>query len=411
MTAKIPEDYAKRGDVLFHANGVAKGEEFLTWATHRSLSDAFNAWQRIEPDSSGQVRDAVLKAAPDPHDLMVACDLFVRYGTEIAGALLFAGLPELYAAATGGPAVLASTDELVLLVGRRIAGTAQFLVDVFTPPATIAVTDGAHARGSELLHDALWGRRDDGTMGRAASAVAGLRVMHQTIRTREPAGSRGPTSPEAVINQRDLVATLLVFTIGTFEALGSFGMAWTADEQEAYYKVWCAIGIGIGIEEGLIPKSVPEARRKLAELRAELWQLPSKHRSFDQVVAGTLSGRKLARALVAYYDDCMPRWWRGLPLFVMRQVAPMHVRNRLALGASGALGAVIDWLPDRRLATDAFTVAYHPNRMGAVAMRSLTTAAAHRVLAALATAKDRPLVLPGLEEACAAARVEGRSFR
>ena len=73
------------------------------------------------------------------------------------------------------------------------------------------------------------------------------------------------------LNQEDLLATLLSFTITVFEVLEQFGISWTAEEQEAYFYVWDHVGATLGIgDEHVICEltgcgSFPELRRKLRE--------------------------------------------------------------------------------------------------------------------------------------------------
>ena len=72
---------------------------------------------------------------PDPGLVKTACDLFARYGSEIAAALLLAALPEAYAAGEGAK-VLAERSQLIeggALSTRRILATAQFVIWVLTP--------------------------------------------------------------------------------------------------------------------------------------------------------------------------------------------------------------------------------------------------------------------------------------
>ena len=72
---------------------------------------------------------------PDHGLVKTACDLFARYGSEIAAALLLAALPEAYAAGEGAK-VLVERSELIkgtALSTRRILATAQFVIWVLTP--------------------------------------------------------------------------------------------------------------------------------------------------------------------------------------------------------------------------------------------------------------------------------------
>ena len=50
-----------------------------------------------------------------------------------------------------------------------------------------------------------------------------------------------------VLNQEDLLGTLLTFTITVFEVLETFGQSWTADEQDAYLHLWDLVGAHLSI--------------------------------------------------------------------------------------------------------------------------------------------------------------------
>jgi ER-bound oxygenase mpaB/B'/Rubber oxygenase, catalytic domain len=192
---------------------------------------------------------------PDPDLIKTACDLFARYGSEIAAALLLAALPEAYAAGEGAD-VLAQHSQLIqsgTLSTRRILATAQFVIWVLTPGTPDPpVSDHMQKYTYPSFDDTctLWAP----SRGRALRASLALRVMHSLIRFSKPTGIRGPALDKwgrVLLNQEDLLATLLSFSITVFEVLEQFGISWTAEEQEAYFYVWDRVGrvLGIGDEQ------------------------------------------------------------------------------------------------------------------------------------------------------------------
>ena len=188
---------------------------------------------------------------PDPDLVKTACDLFARYGSEIAAALLLAALPEAYAAGEGAN-VLARHSQLITggtLSTRRILATAQFVIWVLTPGTPHPpVSDRMKKYTYPSFDDTrlLWGR----SKGSALRASLALRMMHSLIRRSKPTRMEGPSlnrANRAMLNQEDLLATLLSFSITVFEVLEKFGINWTAEEQEAYFYVWDRVGETLGI--------------------------------------------------------------------------------------------------------------------------------------------------------------------
>jgi hypothetical protein len=223
---------------------------------------------------------------PDPRRVQIACDLFGRYGSEIAAALLLAALPEAYAAGRGAKTLLRRS---ALAAGgqvstRRIQATAQFVIWVMTPgPVDPPVNEEKRKKFTTDSFDAttaLWGVPEFAkvepfgpTKGRARCAALALRFMHSLIRNVDEPRPRGPkedlhTKP---INQEDLLATLLSFTVTVLEVLELFGICWSEEEQDAYFYVWNHVGklLGIG-DEHVIKKltglTVPDLRKKLREV-------------------------------------------------------------------------------------------------------------------------------------------------
>ncbi len=210
---------------------------------------------------------------PDQALVKAACDLFARYGSEIAAALLLAALPEAYAAGEGAK-VLAQRSQLIkggTLSTRRILATAQFVIWVLTPgplPPTVSVNMKEYTYQSFGATKQLWGA----PKGQALCASLALRIMHSLIRNTEPPENRIPGSVDpgdVPLNQEDLLATLLSFTITVFEVLEQFGISWTAEEQEAYFYVWDRVGATLGIGDEHVIRALTGSS-SLEELRQKL---------------------------------------------------------------------------------------------------------------------------------------------
>ena len=252
------------GDPLFDSDAATEvgdetRQEFMMDARGEHGLAPFLEKERLDPYAVAYGLKDVLHHAgtlPDQGLVKTACDLFARYGSEIAAALLLAALPEAYAAGEGAK-VLAQRSRLIeggALGTERILATAQFVIWVLTPgtPAPPVSFDKKTERYTYTYTSfeatkRLWGA----PTGQALCASRGLRVMHSLIRTTaSPVGIKIPGLVDREVeplNQEDLLATLLSFTITVFEVLEQFGISWTAEEQEAYFYVWDHVGATLGI--------------------------------------------------------------------------------------------------------------------------------------------------------------------
>jgi hypothetical protein len=228
--------------------------------------------------------------------------------------------------------------------------------------------------------------------------------------TPAPDGGRAP----ALLNQEDLLTLLLSLSITVFEVLERFGIAWRADEQEAYLHLWDVVGhyLGIGTNEviddlvkcfskqesavtttapvrrgtkkiarnelvpsdwiGLRPPTVAGTRALLAQLRERQWPDVAPTSPLDPATwSGARAGRALIKSLLDELSEAMPRPLALLPISVIRVLAPEIVRKRLSLGANGlVLGAVMS-LPTHRVLIDQFTALSAPNRVSGRALRMM----------------------------------------
>jgi hypothetical protein len=374
----------------------------------------------------------------DAEKLMRAQRLFATYGAEISGALLLAALPQSYAAQWASRVLVASA-RLQDDFRRRILGTSQFLV--------VAM------RGAKDKWDVerYW------TKGKNPSAASlmmpwkaclAVRLYHAAIRKsltpwddrKEPLATLLGDHNDVPINQEDLLATLLTFTITVFEVLERYGISWTADEQRAYLYAWDLIGqhLGIGSDKviaelakpvpsypvrddgsqlpidakgfqqrrkeegwhGLRPPTIAATRRLLEQLRDRQWppldvKTPIAGGEDGAEWEGARSGRVLVRALLNELITAMPWQMRGAPLSVMRALARPIVRQRLSLGGGGIVLSLVDLLPKRRDIVAQFTAQPVVNPVGAGLLRWLANQVTTHVIVSFT--RDGDLRLPGLE--------------
>jgi hypothetical protein len=343
---------------------------------------------------------------PDGDRLVIAQRLFAEYANEISGALLLAALPQAYAAGSGA-AVLFASGGLGRDLRRRIRGTAQFLM-VVTQPAP-------DARAAEQMWDPSVADAPDATtrVPPPWRMCAALRLYHHAIRRTV----RTEVRPEAdrPLNQEDLLGTLLTFTVTVFEVLERFGLAWTADEQDAYLHLWDVVGacIGIGSPEvmrnvhdvtgwrppngwqGLRPSDLDHTRYALEQIRERQWKsrVPGTIRESDW--RGGRPGRLLVRALLDELTLAMPDRLCSWPVAVVRHLAPPPVRDRLSLGAPGVVMGVLETLPRRRATVGRFTAEEIANPVDATVTRMMANEVTRRAMVHFI--QGGRFLIPGLE--------------
>ena len=206
---------------------------------------------------------------------------FEAHSLHIGSALFCASLPAGYASPRGAR-VLVLTGRLGDAPVRRIAETAQFLVDV------MAV--GGLDRGRPGYED-----------------IQRVRTMHAAIRhfiLNDPKVPRSRFHPPPLdgwcdawgmpINQEDLLGALLTFTVTVFDVLERLGVECDPADIDAYMFQWCVIGHLMGVRPDILPLD-----RAAAAAAAELIRARQCERSRD--------GQHLTRALVGSVQGTMPR--------------------------------------------------------------------------------------------------------
>jgi hypothetical protein len=211
--------------------------------------------------------------------------VFERYGPLVLTQLLFRSLPFCYAAYPGVKVVLAG-GKLRSDLRRRTLETAQMVVNVLSD-------------------------RQLGIDGVGLRTLRRVRLIHAQLRHRLGNGAGDDSDTDlpdvgVLINQEDLVGTMLAFSIVVLDGLKRMGISLDDREQSAYLHVWSVAGALLGIKEQLIPLDVRHARDLQDAIVAR------RHRESSE-------GKLLTREILQLGREIIPgRFLDGLPASTMR---------------------------------------------------------------------------------------------
>ncbi|WP_437807538.1 oxygenase MpaB family protein [Sorangium sp. So ce1078] len=165
---------------------------------------------------------------------------FLRTGM-LGGILLAMQALILGYASPGGNKPLVFSGRLREQVGRRLGETSRFVYAV------------SQANGMRRSGDGF-------------AITVKVRVMHAQVRRLIRESGRWQTSLWGEpINQHDMVATALLFSVEVLDGFDKLGYHIPPDQKEDLVHLWRYVAYVIGVEPELIPGSYAEARR-LAEM-------------------------------------------------------------------------------------------------------------------------------------------------
>lgn len=226
---------------------------------------------------------AALPRWADPEKLQDAHRLYARYPADLLAMLLYAALPECYAAPDGA-SVLSQTNSMAASPGLRLLVTAKFVVDV-------------------MSRDSLMPE------GNGIRSVQKVRWMHALVRQRLTKTGDWASEKGVPINQEHLSGTLIAFSQVSIDALIKMGARITASEQAAYLHRWAVTGHLMGIKDEYLPYSVAEARSLSVIIRKR------NHRSSEV-------GQQLMAELIEFAQSRFPPLTRGMPAALVRHLVP-----------------------------------------------------------------------------------------
>jgi len=234
------------------------------------------------------------------NDIEIAQDLFSQYGPEILMILGCYCLPAAYSARKGVQ-VLATTKFLRLEPDRRLAETAQIIVDVMSEGLALGEGGREAAERTRLIHAAI-----------------------RRLVSEDP--NFDATEVGVPINQEDLAATLMTFSYLVLDGLDKMNMRVTPRQQEAYIDTWRQLGRLLGVEEELLPDDFAEAERLTETIQ-------------ERQIKASPEGIQLLNILIKTLEA---KTFDGLPSVMMRLFLPADVADGMEVPRN-ALPLIPDW--------------------------------------------------------------------
>ncbi len=274
-------------------------------------------------DSLEALLEAMAERMPDvtEEDIETARRVFNMYGPEILVILGCYSLPAAYAA-KNGVQVLATTKFLELEPNRRLAETAQIIIDVMT----------------EGLEPGKGGRE----------AAERTRLIHAAIRRLLVEDPDFDVEEFGVpINQEDLAATLMTFSVLVLDGLRKMNLRITPEEAEAYMDTWRQVGCLLGVERDLLPANLEEAEQLTEAIQARQIQPSEQGIELLGVLRQTLAERT----------------WPGLPSTMMRLFLPRDVADAMQIPRN-VMWPVPDWAIHQLVKTAGFLDSVVLSRLG-----------------------------------------------
>jgi hypothetical protein len=164
--------------------------------------------------------------------------LVLRAGI-LAGLVLGARCIVLGYASPAGNKPLVFAGALLDKASRRLSETARYVRSVVMPGGLMPQREGY-------------------------VATAKVRLMHAQVRRSLMRDERFQQSAWGVpINQHDMAATTLLFSLVLIDGLAALGVDIAAEERDAYMHLWRYAGHLMGVSHELLPASISEGQRLL----------------------------------------------------------------------------------------------------------------------------------------------------
>src|SRR5262249_35665984 len=151
-----------------------------------------------------------------------------------------------------------------------------------------------------------------------------VRLIHAVIRKylTSAATSKSMASGQVPISQRQLVGTLMTFSVAVVEGLRGLGFPVTPEDADARDYLWSRVGLLLGIEERFLPPTYDDGKTVLKAM-SRLWEV-------------TWEGRRLAEVTLGLLRDLLPEFPELGPALV-RKLVPPKCANVLGIHAPDPL--------------------------------------------------------------------------
>lgn len=201
----------------------------------------------------------------DKEELKKGHRFFSNYASDIMLLLGFMSLPYCYAAANGAQ-VLVKSRRILNDPASRLMDTASFVFEVMSPEAFLP-------------------------QGKGLVSILKVRLLHAA--TRWYINNEGSWDSKLLghpINQEDMAGTNLSFSLITVRGLRKMGKFITPESAFNYINYWNKIGLLMGLDKELLPKTNKETFALERNIRV---------RQFKNSEAGTV----LTQSLLKYYQQ------------------------------------------------------------------------------------------------------------
>jgi len=270
------------------------------------LRELLDEWVKQGPD---------LPQWADLDRIAAGQQFFNNWDLEICTALFTASLPSAYAGRRG-VVVLARVSQLAQpgTVGRRISETGQMLLDITEPGAL------------------------EPRKGVGYKRIVEVRLLHASVREalrgKDLPGGSWDAANGIPVNQEDLLATLMTFTVVVLRALKRMGIDVTQEDQEAYLHLWAVVGDMLGIREAKLLLRGPQYADDLATKLQESLQAPG------------ADGRFLMSILLYEMELAMPLGWLKAPRTVVRFLIGDRVADMVGVPGAAWWSPVLPLVAD-----------------------------------------------------------------
>ncbi len=224
----------------------AADQLFLLFKEDKNLFDSLHAvktnaeliaFLKSNPNLSKLSVDFLTLPGIDQRKSHLATKFFNEHLNAIMLILGVYSLPYCYCGANGARVLIAS-KKITENPEKRLLETAEFVLDV------------CHEQAFD-------------SEGRGLISIFKVRIMHAAARYYV----RNSIPDEEPVNQDDMLATLLSFSLIVIRGLRKMGVNISENEAEAYVYYWNVIGERLGIKQDYLPRSMGNASRLERDIR------------------------------------------------------------------------------------------------------------------------------------------------
>jgi hypothetical protein len=211
------------------ANIFKNGSNPLIYSTLHSLvynSDTFSAEQVPDYLQDYFAQTAILPSWFDTTLQAKAVAFFEKNVENIMMLLGVYSLPYCYAAADGAR-VLLSSKRITEQTRKRLAETAQFVLEVMQPDAFLPT-------------------------GKALRSIQKVRLMHAVVRYQILQKGNWDLAWGKPINQEDMAGTNLAFSFIILQGLRKIGASVSFEDAKAFLHHWAVVGYLLGLDKDLL---------------------------------------------------------------------------------------------------------------------------------------------------------------